>query len=259
MRADGLLTRLDSAGRRRTAKRAHRGEGGAEEADGRRSHKPPDGEAKPARKTKAKPKPKPTAEERQAEAKAEAQGAKPKASSAHRGDGGDAGLPGARGRSRSPSSSRPSRLGLAAAYWFWFRDSSFVAVEKVTVEGHRGPGGSAVTDALTRSGQEMTTLNVDESELAAAVSRYPDSRSRSRRESDFPHGLTIEVTERPPVLTASDGGPASSGGRRTGPLLHGVDASARGLPAIEVESRPAQGQSLRASRSLLAQVAGAAP
>ncbi len=146
-------------------------------------------------------------------------------------------------------------LGLAAAYWFWFRDSSFVAVEKVTVDGIEGPETGAVTAALSRTAEKMTTLNVDDSELAAAVSRFPTVVA-IQSDPDFPHGLTIQVTDRPPVLTASDGGPPVPIAA-DGTLLNGVDTEA-GLPAIQVESLPLKGK-LEGEPLALAQVAGAAP
>jgi cell division protein FtsQ len=147
-------------------------------------------------------------------------------------------------------------LGLAAAYWFWFRDSSFVAVEKVTVAGIEGPEAAQVTDTLTRSAQGMTTLHVVEGELAAAVSRYPTVVA-IQTEADFPHGLTVEVTDRPPTLTVSDGGPAVPVAG-DGTLLHGVNVSGEELPAIQVDSVPVKGQ-LEGEPLALAQVAGATP
>ena len=45
------------------------------------------------------------------------------------------------------------------------------------------------------------------SELATSVSRFPTVVA-IETETDFPHGLTVNVTGRPPVLLASDGGPA---------------------------------------------------
>ena len=126
----------------------------------------------------------------------------------------------------------------------------------MTVEGIAGPEAAQVTDALERAGKEMTTLNVDEGELAAAVSRYPTVVA-VQTDSDFPHGLTVEVTGRPPVLMASAGGPAVPVAA-DGTVLHGVDASAAGLPAIEVESVPVKG-ALEGEPLALAEVAGAAP
>jgi cell division protein FtsQ len=147
-------------------------------------------------------------------------------------------------------------LALAAAYFFWFRGSSFVAVEKVTVNGIEGPETAAVTAALTRSAEEMTTLEVDEKELAAAVSRFPTVVA-IQADSDFPHGLTIEVTDRPPVLTVSDGGPPVPVAA-DGTLLIGIDAAEAGLPAVQVESVPVKGK-LEGEPLALARVAGAAP
>ena len=130
-------------------------------------------------------------------------------------------------------------VALAAVYFFWFRDSSFVAVEKVTVEGISGPEAAQVTDALERAGKEMTTLNVDESELAAAVSRYPTVVA-VQTDSDFPHGLTVEVTGRPPVLMASAGG-AAVPVAADGTVLHGVDASSCRVAGHRGRLRPGQG------------------
>ncbi|MDX6587430.1 MAG: cell division protein FtsQ [Solirubrobacterales bacterium] len=147
-------------------------------------------------------------------------------------------------------------LGLAAAYWFWFRDSSFVAVEKVTVDGIEGPETAAVTAALSRTAETMTTLNVDDKQLAAAVSRFPTVVA-IETDPNFPHGLTIHVTDRPPVMTASDGGPAVAVAA-DGTLLNGVDTAEAGLPAVQVDSLPVKGK-LEGEPLALAQVAGAAP
>ena len=147
-------------------------------------------------------------------------------------------------------------IGLAAAYWFWFRDSSFVAVEKVNVEGIEGPEADAVVAALTRAGEGMTTLNVDEVELATSVSRFP-SVVAVEAEADFPHGLTIQVTDRPPVLSVSDGGPAVPAAA-DGTILRNLTAPATELPEIQVEAVPPKG-GLEGEPLVLAQVAGAAP
>jgi cell division protein FtsQ len=147
-------------------------------------------------------------------------------------------------------------LGLAAAYFFWFKNSSFVAVQKVTVDGIEGPEAAAVTGALTRSGEGMTTLNVDETVLASAVSGYPTVVA-IQAEADFPHGLTVHVTDRPPVLNASDGGPPVPIAA-DGSILRGVDASDAGIPDIEVDALPVKGK-LEGGPLALAQIAGAAP
>jgi cell division protein FtsQ len=232
------------AGRKRSAKTAAR----------RRSagtHKPAKRPASAKSRTAAKPKPKARASKPKSPARPKSTRPKAKRPKAH--------LP-----SRGRLASRALTIGivvgtitlaLGAAYWFWFRDSGLIAVEKVTVEGIEGPETAAVEAALTKSAQEMTTLNVDESELAAAVSRFP-TVTAIQAEADFPHGLTVEVTDRPPVLNASDGGQAVPVAG-DGTLLHGVAVS-EALPAIQVDSVPAKGK-LEGEPLALAQVAGAAP
>jgi len=147
-------------------------------------------------------------------------------------------------------------VGLAAAYFAWFRDSTFVLVEKVTVEGVEGPEAEAVTAALTRTGSKMTTLNIDDGELTAAVSRYPTVVS-IESETDFPHGLTVKVVSRPLVLNATDGGPPVPVAA-DGTLLRGVDGSESAVPTIDVAELPAAGK-LAGEPLEIAQVAGAAP
>ncbi|MDQ3728158.1 MAG: FtsQ-type POTRA domain-containing protein [Actinomycetota bacterium] len=146
--------------------------------------------------------------------------------------------------------------GLAAAYFAWFRDSSFVLVEKVTVEGMEGPEAETVTAALTRTGSKMTTLNIDDGELAAAVSRYPTVVSVDS-EADFPHGLTVKVVPRPPVLNATDGGPPVPVAA-DGTLLRGVDGAGLAVPTLDVAELPAAGK-LTGEPLEIAQVAGASP
>jgi len=238
-----------SSGRRRTPKA-----GGTKASPRERSgtaHKPPPKKKPVAKKAPPKPKVKPRSK---TQANAKQKPARPRQ---------------ARPR-RTPTSpgNRVSRaitiafvvgtmaLGLAAAYWFWFRDSSFVAVEKVAVDGIEGPETAAVTAALSRTAEKMTTLNVDDEELAASVSRFP-TVAAVETDPDFPHGLTIHVTDRPPVLTASDGGPAVPVAA-DGTLLHGVNVAEESVPAVQVESLPPKGK-LEGEPLALAQVAGAAP
>ncbi|MDQ3758776.1 MAG: cell division protein FtsQ/DivIB [Actinomycetota bacterium] len=147
-------------------------------------------------------------------------------------------------------------MGLAAAYLLWFRDSSFVAVERVTVEGIGGPEAEEVTAALSRAGQGMTTLDVDDERLATAVSGFPTVVAVDA-EADFPHALTIEVTARPPVVSVTDGGPPVPVAA-DGTILHGVDLGEAALPSLQVESIPAKGK-LTGEPLALAGVAGAAP
>jgi cell division protein FtsQ len=138
----------------------------------------------------------------------------------------------------------------------WFRDSQFVAVETVTVEGAEGPEAEAVRAALSRAGAKMTTLNVDEGALATSVSGFPTVLSVNA-DADFPHGLTVQVSSRPPVLNAADGG-APVPVAADGTVLRGVEASDSPIPTVDVDELPAQGK-LEGEPLDLAQVSGAAP
>jgi cell division protein FtsQ len=145
---------------------------------------------------------------------------------------------------------------LAGIYQFWFRNSSFVAVEKVRISGIRGPEQQAVEAALSKAAGEMSTLNVDTDALEAAVARFPTVTGVAA-DADFPHDLALTVEERPPVLLAKAGGqqvPVAGDGA----LLWGVDVAGMKLPEIGVEELPAQG-TLSGDALEIAQVMGPAP
>jgi cell division protein FtsQ len=145
---------------------------------------------------------------------------------------------------------------LAITYFAWFRDSSFVAVRDVKVEGVNSADRDRITAALTDAAQGMTTLDVDAARLASAVSGFPTVASVSA-DSSFPHGLTVHVTERKPVLLASDGQrevAVAAGGS----LLPGVDADGLGLPALNVDTLPESGR-LEGDALDEARAIGAAP
>jgi cell division protein FtsQ len=93
-------------------------------------------------------------------------------------------------------------LGLG---WFWLRDSSFVAVENVTVTGVTGPDAGRVRSMLTDAARDMTTLHVDRGDLRNAVAAYPQVKGLHIA-THFPHGLDISVTEHNPVaVIVADG------------------------------------------------------
>lgn len=89
-------------------------------------------------------------------------------------------------------------LALLGGGWLWFRDSSFVAVDQVTVIGQSGPDAAAIQAALTTAARNMTTLDVDMNQLRTAVSPYPAVKSL-QVSTNFPHGLRIQVIEQLPV------------------------------------------------------------
>jgi cell division protein FtsQ len=160
--------------------------------------------------------------------------------------------------------SSPTRWAIAAAavlaaltagYFLWLRDSSLVAVDDVTVEGVSGGERKRITAALTRAGEEMTTLNVDLDRLEAAVARFPTVES-VRASASFPRGLEIEVIERPPALVARAGG-TEVAVAADGTVLAGIDAD-ESLPRVDVDRLPRSGR-LRGEALAQARVAGAVP
>jgi cell division protein FtsQ len=153
-----------------------------------------------------------------------------------------------RGSSRFALASWRTRLilvaviagALAITYFAWFRHSSFVAVEKVKVEGVSAADRGRVTAALTDAAKGMSTLDVDTGKLASAVSGFPTVASVTANPS-FPHGLTVDVVERTPVLVASDGDrrvPVAADGS----LLPGVDVGGSNLPVLKVDQLPSGGR-----------------
>jgi len=145
---------------------------------------------------------------------------------------------------------------LAAAYQLWFRNSSFVAVENVTIDGVHGPEQQAVEAALAEAAGDMTTLNVDEDALDAAVAGFPTVVGVNA-DADFPHDLALIVKERPPVLLATAGG-ESLPIAGDGTVLPGVDVSDLKIPSIGVDELPAQGR-LSGDALQIARVMGPAP
>ncbi|HEV2874392.1 MAG TPA: FtsQ-type POTRA domain-containing protein [Thermoleophilaceae bacterium] len=147
-------------------------------------------------------------------------------------------------------------LLLAAGYQFWLRDSSLVAVEKVTVTGLSTSDSERVRLALSTAGRSMTTLHVDHEALERAVAGYPVVRELEVT-TDFPHGLRIHVVEHvPAAIAVGDGGRVAVAG--DGTILQGVPAE-KGLPTVEVEGAVGV-ERLRDGTALAsAAIAGAAP
>jgi cell division protein FtsQ len=145
---------------------------------------------------------------------------------------------------------------LAITYFSWIRDSSLVAVRDVNVEGVSSADRDQIAAALTDAAQGMTTLHVQTDRLVEAVQGFPTVASVSADPS-FPHGMTIQVTERKPALLASDGDheiPVAADGS----LLPALQVGGRDLPQLTVDSLPASGQ-LTGEALDEALVIGAAP
>jgi cell division septal protein FtsQ len=146
---------------------------------------------------------------------------------------------------------------LAAAYLFWFRDSSLVAVDDVTVRGLDGKGSGAASAALVAAAEKMTTLDVDQSRFDEVAARFPEIASVSA-DPGFPHGMTLTVETRPPVMIARDGGeevPIAGDGTV---LADDPDALSDKLPAVDVSDLPQTG-AVTGTALAEARVLGAAP
>ena len=87
-------------------------------------------------------------------------------------------------------------LALAAAYAFWFRGSSYVAVEQVKITGAElAPDADA---ALRAAADGQSTLHPDADALRAAVAGDP-LVAGIKVDTDFPHTMLIDVQVRTPV------------------------------------------------------------
>ena len=124
---------------------------------------------------------------------------------------------------------------LAAAYAFWFRDSSLVAVEKVRIEGLSRYDVELARD-LRKAGLGMTTLHVDQAALAEAASGYPIAQSVSANPT-LPSTLEIAVDERhPAALSADEEEPVAVAA--DGTILRGVPAAKLKLPRLPIAQLP---------------------
>jgi cell division protein FtsQ len=145
-------------------------------------------------------------------------------------------------------------LSLTFLYYGWFRDSSLVEVRDVTVIGVGSTDAPRIRARLIREARGMTTLHVDEAALRRAIGPGVSVAS-IRVETDFPHGMRIEVVENPPIAVLVGEG-VRVAVAADGTLLRKVRAGA--VPAIYVGALPrarlGRGRALR-----LVGVAAAAP
>jgi cell division protein FtsQ len=119
--------------------------------------------------------------------------------------------------------------------WLWFRHSSVVAIQRVTVTGLSGPGAGHIRAALISAARGMSTLDVQTARLHTVVQPFPVVRAL-KVSAQFPHGLRIHVIEQLPVAALS------AAGRRLavsadGTVLRDLHP-ARSLPAVSVRELP---------------------
>jgi cell division protein FtsQ len=148
-------------------------------------------------------------------------------------------------------------LPLLVGGWRWLRQSSLVSVLNVHVTGVHGPDAHAIEAALSGAARHMSTLDVKVGALRAAAAPFALVRE-VRAAASFPHGLSIEVTEQPPVAALIAGSrktAVAADGAVLGPAL--VSSA---LPTLTGSSAPATGARV-GDRGLLSALAvlGAAP
>jgi cell division protein FtsQ len=125
-------------------------------------------------------------------------------------------------------------LALVGGAWVWLRDSSFVAVKRVTVVGVSGPEAGSIRQALDLAAHNMTTLDVRLGQLRTAVAPYPVVKDL-RVSTQFPHGMRIHVIEQLPV------GAVLAAGRTIAATADGTllrDVPPGSLPTIPLASIP---------------------
>jgi cell division protein FtsQ len=145
----------------------------------------------------------------------------------------------------------------AAGYFLWLRDSSLVAIDNVDVVGVTAGERSQIIGQLTDASESMTTLHVDRAKLESIAKQFPTVASISI-DPNFPHGMRIEVTERPPTMVLTSGDqqvPVAADGT----VLAGVQvADDEHLPTLEVDKLPTTAR-LSGTELDEALVVGAAP
>lgn len=170
----------------------------------------------------------------------------------------------ARALPRSPAKLRRRLLAaafaaalLGVAYVSWFRDSSFVRVEHVSVTGLEGSDAPRERAALTAAARQMTTLHVDEAALRDALGAGAAVEA-VRVTIDFPHGMRIAVVEKAPVAVLAYGNERVAVGSG-GVMLPDVDPIPRDLPSIDVGALPTRMQLGQGRAMRLVTAAAAAP
>ena len=148
-------------------------------------------------------------------------------------------------------------MTLTAGYLFWLRDSSLVAVTDVEVAGVTSGDRAAIVAELTGIAEQQTTLDADPDAIERAAAAFPTVKAVTV-DPNFPHGMRIEVTERPPALVVEVGGERLAAAA-DGTLLAGVSVPEDDdLPVLEVGEVPARG-SLDGEPLQQALILGAAP
>lgn len=147
---------------------------------------------------------------------------------------------------------------LAAGYLFWFRSSSFVAIEDVTVKG--AEAAPQIESALRGAAEGQSTLDFDMAALNAVVAGNPLVGDLAV-EPDFPSGVLIDVELREPAGYLDAEGVVVAG---DGTVLERTGERPEGVPSIELAGKGAGDAALEGDAAVgdalaAAKVLGAAP
>lgn len=169
----------------------------------------------------------------------------------------------ARSPRRLPAKARRRLLAAAigalvafALYLAVVRDLSSFRVEAVALSGASSGYDVRLRTELGAAARGMTTLHVDEDRLREVAGRYPAVITLAA-ETDFPHGLSVRVVERPPVGLVEGAGGRPVPVAADGSLLEGqpVDRPLPALPGRASSGRRAR----RATTASAARLTAAAP
>ena len=124
--------------------------------------------------------------------------------------------------------------------WLIARDAPLFKVEKVAVTGLHGSVVPGVRQRLEQAGLGMTTTHVDVAALTRAVASYTVVKGLHVK-TQFPHGLTIDVTEQLPVA-ALVVGQARLPVAPDGIVVHGLTGPTGILPTFTSSTLPSADQ-----------------
>ncbi|HET9094744.1 MAG TPA: hypothetical protein VFN36_06610 [Solirubrobacteraceae bacterium] len=120
----------------------------------------------------------------------------------------------------------------------WYRGSSFVRIERVSVTGLSGPDVSRIRRELTDAARRMTTLDVNLARLESVVAPYGFVR-RLTVTSRGAHGVIIRVVEQVPVAILTFAGRSVVVGADGRLVPRGSVHAA--LPTVPVRAMPVGG------------------
>src|SRR4051812_1217283 len=125
---------------------------------------------------------------------------------------------------------------LVSGGWLWLRSSSLTQVRDVEITGVTASDGNHVRASLESAAQSMTTLDVKEDTLRAAIAPYP-SVAGVKAAAHSPPRLSTRGIEREPVAALPQLGQGRVPVTANGVLLRGITAD-RDLPSLYVNRQP---------------------